>query len=144
MSCLFFCVHRLFGIMFSTPEVLNCTNTVARLNIWDYNWKAYYTFSHFFVLSRCIFSRKWGSIVDFLIILWPKMMGVFLSEIFNFSILFETGSLYVAQLDIELMTLLPQPSKCWDWLQVCITIPGCSPIYLNFFLLLTHFYENFY
>ena len=36
-------------------------------------------------------------------------------QFFSFFFFFETGSLYVAQADLELSILLPQLPKCWDF-----------------------------
>jgi hypothetical protein len=35
-------------------------------------------------------------------------------------LVFETGSRHVAQADLKLMILLPQPPKCWDYRRVLL------------------------
>lgn len=82
-------------------------------------------------LRKLIVSRSWylmraGSVPDMHITYgyWPW----FLLFLFLFLFYFETMSSYVAQTGLELIILLSQLLKCWDY-WVCATTHG-SPICL--------------
>jgi hypothetical protein len=48
---------------------------------------------------------------------------------YHLSFVCETGSCYVAQVSLELIILLPQPLKCWDY--------RCAPLLIYLFDLYT-------
>jgi hypothetical protein len=53
----------------------------------------------------------------------------------DYFVLFETGSSYVAQVDLKLLNLLPQSSQCWEYRCVQPHLaPGCPLLNTNVIL----------